>query len=334
MQIAQKMMLTLAAMAALTAAAQAEVKVSAPGVSKDIVVSQRADGLKAVLKPMKSSFAVNEEIKLFAQVNKQAYVYLFGVNRDGSGVLLFPNAHDKNNRLAPGRQAMIPSSAVFKSDAAGAEKVYMVASSTPLQLSPQKIAKGDFTAFERDAFASMFKDIKVEPRQGSTEERVMLELDIPVLGAAATQQVRPGAPAARQDVAQQAAPVVLVGTDKLTYKQGDQVVISFAADSNGVLELFTLDENENVQSLGEFTVLKDKMYKKKAVATPPTGKQYLVAVYKGQEASQAKSFNASGKNFKPFAKSVVKPSAAKGLVLAEEKQEEPAAFAAYQFEVR
>lgn len=357
-----RMFSVLAAVTALFASlATADSISGSSGFGKDLVRSSRTYRLQATLQSLQPSYKVNEAIRLTAQVNKKSYLYLFTVKKDGTAMLLFPNAVDGNNYLYPDKPIAIPEKSRIVFDAPGNEKIYMVASSAPLQLSDQKGGQGDFTLYERDVFQSVHKDITLEPGRVNGEERATFDLEIPVLAdtiqqpvlssrseeteapryadqSVAVQQPAPHTPPIiRNTETLVTKPLVLVGTDKLSYRNGDPVTVSVASDTEGILELFVLDDSKEPQSFGEIAVRKDRIYKKRAVAMPPLGRQYLIAVYKPKSSLQPQMSVQPSKNlYRDFAKLVVKPanSAMKGLVLEPEKPAEPEAYAVYQFEVR
>ena len=53
-------------------------------------------------------YKIGEPIRIGVEVNRDAYVYLFNVNADGSVDLILPNAYDRNNRLRAGETRTYP----------------------------------------------------------------------------------------------------------------------------------------------------------------------------------------------------------------------------------
>ncbi|WP_456444850.1 PEGA domain-containing protein [Oceanithermus sp.] len=53
-------------------------------------------------------YKMGEPIRIGVEVNRDAYVYLFNVNADGSVDLILPNAYDRNNRLRAGEARTYP----------------------------------------------------------------------------------------------------------------------------------------------------------------------------------------------------------------------------------
>jgi len=53
-------------------------------------------------------YKIGEKIKISVTVNRDAYVYLFNVNADGTIDLILPNSYDRNNRLKAGEVRTFP----------------------------------------------------------------------------------------------------------------------------------------------------------------------------------------------------------------------------------
>ena len=72
-------------------------------------------------------YQVGEPIRISVKVNRDAYVYLFNINADGSIDLILPNAYDRNNRLRAGQvRTYPPSGARYRFSITGPEGVNYV----------------------------------------------------------------------------------------------------------------------------------------------------------------------------------------------------------------
>ncbi len=95
----------------LSGAAMAQATISPQG----IIVNPTPGDLSVVVwvdkDPGRSGNAVyriGEPIRISVKVNRDAYVYLFNVNADGSIDLILPNNYDRNNRLRAGQVRTFP----------------------------------------------------------------------------------------------------------------------------------------------------------------------------------------------------------------------------------
>ena len=83
-------------------------------------------------------YKIGEPIRIGVKVNRDAYVYLFNINADGSVDLILPNAYDRNNRLRAGEaRTYPPSGARYEFTITGPEGenyVLALASLKPLSL--------------------------------------------------------------------------------------------------------------------------------------------------------------------------------------------------------
>ena len=112
------------------------------------------------------TYAVGEKVRLFVKPSKDAYVTVINVGPSGQTTMLFPNAHQKDNKI-PGNQAVeIPSAAsgaIFKVAApVGRELIKVVASTSPVPLFPavKMRSAGPFATLDADA-RSVARDLQV-----------------------------------------------------------------------------------------------------------------------------------------------------------------------------
>ncbi len=92
-----------AAMAQATISPQGIIVNPAPG---DLAVTVWVD--KDPGRSGNAVYKIGEPIRISVKVNRDAYVYLFNVNADGSIDLILPNAYDRNNRLRAGEVRTYP----------------------------------------------------------------------------------------------------------------------------------------------------------------------------------------------------------------------------------
>jgi len=105
----RKLLFTLALL--LGAAAFAQATISPQGIivnpkPGDLTVKVWVD--KDPGRTGNAVYQVGEKIKISATVNRDAYVYLFNVNADGTIDLILPNAYDRNNRMKAGEVRTFP----------------------------------------------------------------------------------------------------------------------------------------------------------------------------------------------------------------------------------
>ena len=84
------------------------------------------------------AYLIGENIVVYAQVNQDAYVYLFNINADGKIDLILPNPYDRDNFLRAGQVKSFPPRGarytLTVSGPEGLDRVLAVASKRPLSL--------------------------------------------------------------------------------------------------------------------------------------------------------------------------------------------------------
>ena len=113
-----------------------------------------------------NTYAVGEKVRLFVKPSRDAWITVLNVGASGQTTMLFPNAHQKDNKV-PGNQAVeVPSpasSARFTVTApVGRELIKVVASTSPTPLFPamKMRSAGPFATLEADA-RSVARDLQV-----------------------------------------------------------------------------------------------------------------------------------------------------------------------------
>ena len=87
-----------------------------------------------------NTYAVGEMVRLFVKPSKDAYVTVLNVGPSGQTTMLFPNAHQRDNKVSGGRAVEIPAPAsgahIRVSAPVGRELIKVVASTSPTPLFP------------------------------------------------------------------------------------------------------------------------------------------------------------------------------------------------------
>ena len=104
-----------------------------------------------------NTYAQDEQVRLFVQTNKDAYVTVLNVGPDGSTTLLFPNRFQSDNRVRANARTEVPDPAsgarIAVSGTTGAELIKVIASSRPVPLfqAAQLAQAGSFQAVRERA---------------------------------------------------------------------------------------------------------------------------------------------------------------------------------------
>ena len=113
-----------------------------------------------------NTYAVGEQVRLYVKPSKDAYVTVLNVGPSGQTTMLFPNAHQKDNKI-PGNQAVeIPSAAsgasIKVAAPVGRELIKVVASTSPVPLFPamKMRSAGPFATLDGGA-RSVARDLQV-----------------------------------------------------------------------------------------------------------------------------------------------------------------------------
>ena len=113
-----------------------------------------------------TTYAVGEKVRLFVKPSKDAWITVLNVGASGQTTMLFPNAHQKDNKV-PGNQAVeIPSrtsgASIKVAGPVGRELIKVVASTSPTPLFPaMKMRRaGPFATLDGGA-RSVARDLQV-----------------------------------------------------------------------------------------------------------------------------------------------------------------------------
>ena len=104
-----------------------------------------------------NTYAQDEQVRLFVQTNKDAYLTVLNVGPDGSTTVLFPNSFQSDNRVRANARTEVPDPAsgarIAVSGTTGAELIKVIASSRPVPLfqAAQLAQAGSFQAVRERA---------------------------------------------------------------------------------------------------------------------------------------------------------------------------------------
>jgi len=293
--------------------ASAETDPQEEAETKDIRIQSREKRLEVEITSRKNVYDVNEPITLRVKANKKAYIYLFNISeKSDKALLLYPNKYEQMNRLQANMEATIPTRSEFVSDKPGVEHLILVASPKKLKVSYKEIVGEKFYAVQKSIVDGITKDIRIVPKE--EDKGVVKELDVIIKGK---EEAQGPATVITDDALM---PIVLVSTDKITYKVKEKMTIAYASDTEGILSLFYVNPEKKVTLLKEAKVDKNKVYRLKAVTDHPRGEHFLMAVLKEKEGEE-KSIEAFVKGF------IYKDETTKDISLVSE----PEAYAVYHF---
>ena len=112
-----------------------------------------------------NTYAVGEKVRLFVKPSKDAYVTVLNVGASGQTTMLFPNAHQRDNKVSGSRTVEIPSPAsgsnILVKGPVGRELIKVVATTSPAPLFPAvKMRSAGFTMLDGGA-RSVARDLEV-----------------------------------------------------------------------------------------------------------------------------------------------------------------------------
>ena len=113
-----------------------------------------------------NTYAIGEAVTLFVRANKDAYLTVLNVGPSGNTTLLFPNAVQKDARVAAGHVVQIPAPdtgiSIRVSDPVGRELVKVIATTSPAPLfeASTLAGAGPFATLEEDS-GSVARDLQV-----------------------------------------------------------------------------------------------------------------------------------------------------------------------------
>lgn len=239
------------------------------------VNEDKADDFAVYFKPDKDAFKVGEELSFTIKPNKTCYLYLILIDeKNKEGRVLLPNLKQQYHKYEAGKSYRVPEkNAPINLDSPGLKKLIAVASTTKLDIDwqSQQANKGFYSGSAEKMQGVMEKALVIRRK----EERVNMELDLLIVGAAGGEE---------QETVEEADGEVgaFVSTDRLQYRIGDQMKISFGADKSGPLELYEIGPDGERRQLRKMLVQAGRAYQVKGRVGGPAGEYQVMAVYVGK----------------------------------------------------
>ena len=231
------------------------------------------------VRTLRDSFAPEEPIRFQVRANRDFYLYVYNVDKDGEARLLVPSRRYPENLYRGGRDHRVPESGVeFVSDRAGRERFVVVASSRYIDLSTARNRFKDadnFGTAKESVLEEMFqeKGVRVrEIRSGQATERDLAVRDLEVRIAGEGWGKRYGVD--RRDEA-----VAFVNSNQERYHEGERMHIVFGANRSGWVTLFSIAPDGAINRLTSEKVNGERVNTLSARAELPAGRHTLAAVY-------------------------------------------------------
>ncbi len=264
----RRLALSLLAVAAMATTAIAENEKRVTATSASYTTSLEFD-----FYPVKPSFDVSDPLVFNLHANRDVFLYVYTVTREGDYALILPNHVQKQNKYPANTTLKVPNRNVaFMADGSVAEEpVYAIASTRYVELDIAKQRKfGNFAMIKEADMTKRFGDkgiilrdiapgqsetqVITENRTGSqTQPSANRETAAPIIGEASLVRVdvpienhhaadtHAGTPTASTPTASTDPLITFVSTDRIEYNPGDTVHILFGASKAGKIELYLID---------------------------------------------------------------------------------------------
>ncbi len=239
-------------------------------MNKHIYIGSPAQtqALQVDFMPEKSSFTVNEAIKFNIRGNKRFFLFLFNIDyANNEAYMILPNdiqTAERNMYLA-GQSLQVPNAnAEFYSDRPGNERIVMIATTKyPKEISLNKFRRaGKFYMTEAKTVQAQLKRIQLREEQirSTTAEEVYIkEFDLPIHTAGSSTTINTAETIAAHDYNSNSsaysvilpASKAFVSMDRINYKSGDPLTISFGVDQDAYATLYTKDIRGHYEFLAE-----------------------------------------------------------------------------------
>lgn len=298
---------------------------SAEPMNKRIYIGSPAQRqpLQVDFTPTKASFAVNEPIKFTIKGNKKFFLFLFNIDYSSNkAYMILPNdiqTADRNMYQA-GQKLQVPNAnAEFYSDRPGRERIVMIATTKyPKEIALNQYRRaGKFYVTDAKTVQDQLKRIQVrgaQIRSNTTEEVYIKEFDLPIHAGAistttttvfTTQTAQPVVQTAPRDYSIRLIPtsaptstssvilpaaipsIAFVSTDRVSYRSGEPLTISFGANKDGYVTLYTKNGG-NYERLTETPVKANIMNTVKGYAGRQ-GQQEVLSIFSQTKGYQAKA---------------------------------------------
>ena len=122
-----------------------------------------------------NTYAVGESVRLFVKPSKDAWITVLNVGPSGQTTMLFPNAHQRDNKVSGGRTIEIPSrrsgASIRVNAPVGRELIKVVATTSPVPLfaAGKMRSAGPFAALAGGARAAA-RDLQVTMDTNANQE--------------------------------------------------------------------------------------------------------------------------------------------------------------------
>jgi len=135
------------------------------------VFPEKGEGLQIKPALSKADLKEGEEVKIFYQVNRDCYIYIFSIAADGSVTLLFPNSHHRQHFTAAGKVHEFPEQgspirlqAMFLpafSRSVAEERIKIIATKEKEDLIPLGFREGMFQVYDAKSTALISDLVKL-----------------------------------------------------------------------------------------------------------------------------------------------------------------------------
>lgn len=267
-----------------------------PGQNKTIGI-RTSNTLTVDMQPIKTSFWVNEKIRLRSKGNKPYYLYLFNVDpKTGEAIMILPNKLQPNNYY--GHQGyIVPSREIeFYSDRPGQEQIIMVASTKMLNVDLGSYKSiGNFVTGKSATFEKSLGIRFTAPKPKKANPDLLVKtFDITIEGERQTsgQPFEENRQASEQsffsqlfsssnNLANQATsdPVAFISSANNEYIDGEQFKLVFGANQKGYVHLYSIDPYGAYDLLKIVPVNGNDIQSLTIQASPPYGRHTLVALF-------------------------------------------------------
>lgn len=241
-------------------------------------VSTKPEAALAVdIEPVRERYDVDEPIRFRVRGETPFYVYLYSLdNENGESTLIFPNHWEQDNYYPGGRSYLIPNrDAEFYGERPGTERVVMVASRRPLEMSRAQLESEEQVALKPAEFDGLLsaQGIRVEHddhdrvRDGRTDDTLVKQIALEVVG----EPLKSRTP--------DAAPTALIGTAREEYRVGESFDVFFGADHDGWIHLYAVEPGGAYDRLVREEVRASALKSVAFRAEAPYGPHKLIAIY-------------------------------------------------------
>jgi hypothetical protein len=212
--------------------------------------AEDALGVTAWVDHEDNTYAVGEQVRLFVQASKDAYVTIINVGASGQTTVLFPNEFQTDNLVQANTVVEVPDSGsnatITVTEPVGTELIKVIASTEPISLfdATQLAEAGDFTTV-RAKPSSVARDLQVTmatETEAEWDDYNKVILTVVESEAAATAAPSPGEVPSQPFALQVAA-------DKQLYQVGEPVTLMVMAEQSCYLTLVNIGTSGQARML-------------------------------------------------------------------------------------